>query len=377
MNNSFCIRTVLDARKQSTTYLFRVLLLAASWHRRIRHHAPLEVFIIGDVPPLIYQFLEDLGVGWKIVGPDPNDNISKTSNTIVGACDTGDRRILLVDNDVWFWGDLCELKQLDSPICAGVVAGGERVQEEQWDVIADHFGFPPMPASVTTLKERVREMSLSNHKAAPMTNVYVSGGVVLLPQGDAFGLSWRRYVRQIADLFENHSLRSCSVHGSNMAGLAMAIAEHGIFQWLDVKYNYRWDCFALGLERPEQIEIVHMVGFKGTHHTVTAGLRDYWESKVLKRFHVIDGRLPGHEERRRAMILNECLEELLSLIDEYELDQWSARLPRFNELPVSSTWQRKMTWQRKISKPVSTAYEKSFGVASMMCRQILAMATKH
>ncbi len=347
-----CIRTVLDARNPSTKYMFQVLLLAASWHKSTRSTAPLEVLIIGDAPDAMLRFLESIGARCKAVAPDPNDQFSATSNTITGCFDTDGQRILLVDNDVVFRGDLSELSSVDSQLFMGSIAGTRRVLDAQWKAIEERFGFGPLPATKPWLKELVRVQVEPDKRPTPLGNVYVNGGVLLLPAGEEFGTKWRHYVREIAELFHNHPLRSGSVYGSNMAGLAMAIAAHANFEWLNERYNYRCDCFALGLEQPERIEIVHLTGLADSHRSVCKRVEDYWQKKMLARFNEVQAALSEVEKQKRLTVIENFRCELLSLIDEYELEQWA------RQFPVGSVHLYGAALRRNLSRPLRIAYNK-------------------
>jgi len=368
MNHSLCVRTVIDARARTTKYLYQVLLLAASWHKHVRHNAPLEVMIVGEPPEALCRFLESLGVFWTTVDPDPNDAISKTSNTIVGAVDTVGRRILLVDNDVMFWGDLSELMHVDGNLCQGSVAGAIRVADAQWKVISEHLGFSPLPSSLIPLGQRTRAVVNVDYQPKALSNVYVNGGVLLLPEGDRFGIAWRRYVREIAELFERHALRTKSVYGSNMAGLAMAIADHGRFEWLDLRYNYRADCFVLGLESPEQIEIVHLTGFDDSHRSVTKRIEAYWQGKMMKRFGKVKPALTREEQERRLAIIDEFRQELLSLVREYDLDGWGEQLPK----NIGHLWETKM--YANVFRPLKATYGMVLGSMANVRRRLRSAA---
>lgn len=340
MKRQLRIRTVLDARSRSTKYLFQLLLLVASWHKRVRKTAPLEVFIIGEPIETLVNFLEKFGVEWKIVPPDFNDAISKTSNTIIGARDTEGAQILLVDNDVVFLGDLKELTEVTDNVCMGAVAGSHRVNAARWELIENHFHLSLPPTTRIPLREHYRSLLDSNHTVTSLRNVYVNGGVLLLPAGVGFEHIWRKSVRDIGTLFENHPLKSGSVYGSNMAGLAVAIAIHGNFDWLKHKFNYRPISFALGLESFEQLQIVHLTGFSDSHRSVTRRLDSFWKHKMRPLFDKVRPAIGGIEEQNRLADIEKLFSELHNLVDRYELDHWAASFPRCQREFWKSSWHR-------------------------------------
>ena len=367
MTHPIRIRTVLDARSRSSKYLFQVLLLAASWHRHVRRTAPLEVLVIDELPRDMRRFLTELGAQIRTSAPDPNDYISRTSNTIVGACDTEGQRILLVDNDVVFQGDLSDLCETDSQYVMGSIAGQMRVNDSQWSAIREHFGCGPLSTNRCSLRELIRAAVEPEYQPKPLANVYVNGGVLLLPVGEEFGPLWRRCVREIGELFKTHPLRNGSVYGSNMAGLAMAIAKYGKFFWLDTRFNYRAGCFALGLEPPERIEIVHLTGLNDTHRTVTRRIEYYWQQKMIRQFsRATSPALSSEDVRIRLDVIESQHHELLSLIDEYDLDRRSRQLP----VDFGHLWKSK--WHRRVAQPFNVVFRKTFSSAAQLRRRLAA-----
>lgn len=317
---------MLDVRSASSKHIYQLLLLAASWHRHVRHTAALEVLVIGNAAADLLEFLCSLKAQVKAVPPDPNDRWCKTSNTITGACEPAEQRILLVDNDIVFWGPLRELCKYDRDYVYGAVAGSSRINSAQWLHITSELGFAPLQSARATLKELLRASADPKYTPRTMNEVYVNGGVLLLPINTDFGLAWRHCVGEIADVFHHHPLRSKSVSGSNMAGLAMAIAAHGKFRWLDDRLNYRPKCFALGLEGQERIEIVHMTGFDAAHVTVSARIDDYYQTKIYPLFRALASSVPKAELDKRLCVATTFKEELMSLIECYDLDVLAGRL---------------------------------------------------
>lgn len=90
-----------------------------------------------------------------------------------------------------------------------------------------------LPPTQVPFKARARDMVEEFYSAKPLRNVYVNGGVLLAPAGVGFDEMWRKYVREIAELFGNPSKSVC-VCGCNMAALAMTITVHAKFDGLDL-----------------------------------------------------------------------------------------------------------------------------------------------
>lgn len=364
MNHRLCIRTVFDARSRSTKHLYQLLLLSASWHKTVRKTAPMEVMIVGSAPDQLFEFLRKLDIQWLSVPADSNDSFSRTSNTIIGARDKAGYRILLVDNDVVFLGDLSELAQVAPDICMGAVAGSERVDSRRWQVIEDHFGVSLLPSTQVPLSEHVRHQINAKHTPRPLRNVYVNGGVILIPTGVNFETSWRRYVREIAQLFGNHPLRSECVYGSNMAALAMAITHHGNFQWLDLKYNYRPDCFALNMSSFPEIQIAHLTGVDDSHRSLGGRIDAFWKEKMVPRFSRANPGIAGHALENALTEANSLRTHLHALVDEYDLDQWAASLPRHTGHLLRSTW------NRYINRPLYRLYGELLSSASRIRKRL-------
>lgn len=346
--------------------MFQLLLLVASWHRRVRYTAPLEVLIVGQPAPVLLRFLDSFGVSWKIVAPDPNDSVSKTSNTILGAQDSENRRILLVDNDVLFLADLNELTQVDSQLCMGAVAGSQRVNDAQWKLIEEHFATALTPTTRIPLQEHLRALTDRDTTVRPLRNVYVNGGVLLLPAGVNFQQTWRRCVCEIAELFHGHPLCSGAVRGSNMAGLATAISLHGKFEWLDLKYNYRPDCFALDVEPFGEIQIAHLTGVEDSHRTLTGRIEAFWRQKMMGRFNKVRSALKPNELEHRLASIEMLRDELTSLVREYDLEQTAEQLPR-HMLHIG-----KSVWRQQVTQPLYRLYGHVLRTAARVRRHVMS-----
>ena len=364
MKHQLCIRTVFDARSHSTKHLYQLLLLSASWHQRVRKTAPLEIMIVGTAPDQLLDFFRKLDIQWLRVPADPNDSFSRTSNTIIGARDKAGYRILLVDNDVVFLGDLAELAQISPNICMGAVAGSERVDPQRWQIIEDHFGVSLLPNTQVPLSEQVRHQIDSMHTPRPLRNVYVNGGVILVPAAVDFEASWRQFVRDIARLFENHPLKSKCVYGSNMAALAMAITHHGRFEWLDLKYNYRPDCFALNMGSFSNLQIAHLTGVDDSHRSLGGRIDAFWKEKMVPRFCRANPGVADHNLEDALTEANRLRTHLHALVAEYNLDQWAATLPRHTGHLLRSTW------NRYINRPLYRLYGELLSSASRIRRRI-------
>lgn len=323
------VRTVLDLRPNVPKFVLQTVLLAASWHRFVRHSALLEVMHIGNLPSDLAILFDQLGVKVTAVRPNANDRFSKTSNTIQGAEPVAGHQILLVDNDVVFTSGIDNLCSLRPDCVYGAVAGNYRVTQQQWAHIAK-IGFhpaacePQVPRSAT-----VKALSEGRTKTLPPLGfAYPNGGVILFPSGYDFKLTWQKQQREIAAVFDGHRLSSGSVTQSNMAALATTIGTYGTFSWLPPGYNFRHADFALGLCTAPEIGLVHMTGLgKRTEAgALSTWIDEYWSSKMVKGLNMLQQVLPEHDLRHRAKQLSEIHQVISATITTYELDALAMKL---------------------------------------------------
>lgn len=308
------IRTVLDARPGAgRKYALQTSLLAASWRHHVRDRSahPLEVLVLGDMPPALSDLLATLGVAVIPVKPPATDAISRTANKIVGLLVDAAAPVLLIDNDTCFVADLDADPAPRGVEIMAAVAGNVRVSSAQWRHIREHLGLGALDVEWRALQDQVS--GFRKGTVAPVQReLYVNGGVVWTASPRELGRLWATNVTRIADLFEGHPLDGPSVRGSDMAGLATAIGTHGKFAFLDDGLNYRPPCFWMGQRDRREIRIVHMTDMRlpglGPTCTVEDAVQNFWDDRVRSGLARLD-------EARRADLL-QASEEILSRIRE-------------------------------------------------------------
>lgn len=317
-------RTVLDLRSPLEKYVSQVLLLAASWHRHCRHDAPLEVLVIGEANSVITDFLDDLGITRQTMAPGRNDDFSKTGNKIEAAYpDAAGRRLLLLDNDVAFFGAIDELAKIPANAIAASIPGYLRVTDAQWALIEEALGVPLMRRRYESLTAQV-ETAATNapglpEALAPERYLYLNSGVVLFPAGLDHRAAWSSDQRRVHDLFEGHPLSSGAVRHSDQAGFAASVARHGEFSWLPLAFNYRRGGFHGALATPGEIRIVHFTGdVAGKQLGVAQRCRAYWDKFVFGPMAKLP--LSEPEEARRQKIATAMLDATLLMIRDYDLE---------------------------------------------------------
>ncbi|APE44934.1 hypothetical protein BOO69_17110 [Sulfitobacter alexandrii] len=321
------IRTVLDCRPDSPKYLCGVLLLSASWARRVAPTAPLEVLLIGDPPETLLGFFAKMGVRWQMVNPDPELAFVPTGNTLLGAEARGEEeRILLVDNDICFLSDVKPLLAIPPNRMAGAPAGNVRVTEAQWAEIESALDLAPLRHLWTETQSQMAALQSDDVEIRQNTHTYVNGGVLLLPQDDAFVATWRDHLLRIAAHFRGHPLRSKAVLESNMAGLATAIGAHGDFQWLPDGMNCRHRSLLLNVLPLEEIDILHMTGGPATEGDfppdshVSAYVAGYWQTRVMDKLTLLETAHGPRAFAEATDTVRAIMAETADLIRAYDLD---------------------------------------------------------
>ncbi len=316
------------------------LLLAASWHQKLRNFAPLEILSIGQLPSHLKYFFSNLGIHIKEISPNINDTFSKTANTIEGAIPIPGEQILLVDNDVYFHGDIRPLADLPKNSFYGCPSGNLRVTEKHWNLIIDNLGLRPIENPF--VPNNVQLKVLKNPDTVPTVQpyAYTNGGVILIPANCDQHSTWQDHQEKIYNFFKNHPLGCGSVTKSNMAALATSIGSYGAFSWLPHGYNYRPDCFALGLCDISDIRIVHMTGdVKSVKaSTLKQMIQQWWNAKTVTKstlkqriqhwrnakidtkFEDLENYVGFEEKERRWRIFCQVFDAMISVIDNYDLE---------------------------------------------------------
>ncbi|MCB0487337.1 MAG: hypothetical protein KDC99_02610 [Cyclobacteriaceae bacterium] len=311
------IRTVFDSRAKSLKYKISLQVLAASWHRYLKSVFPLEVVHIGLLPTQLRGFLDDIGALHMEALPNKNDLISKTSNTIQGLELNKGKNVLLIDNDTFFANSFAKIP-IDHNHVGGSIPGGLRVTSDQWDIITGELKSKLLPAQVSPLSESVKAI-ITESNPQVLRHVYVNGGVLFIPGSIGFKTIWENHVARISNHFRNHPLKDNNVYGSNMAGLATAIAEYGKFSWLPIDFNYRPYSFALGLSELEKIKIIHLTNNPAIEYatSVTAWYQHYWDKFILNRLNSLKTKIGNGEYLKRMEIISSAQKKINELVNDF------------------------------------------------------------
>jgi hypothetical protein len=309
------IRTVFDARTTAPSrFAAQVLLLAHSWSAWAAR-APLEVFVLGEPPDALSARLRELGADVIPSQPHLLDDISKLANKLVGLQAPSDTPVLLVDNDTCFLDDAPDLGGAD---VRAAVANRARIDDTQWEHIAEATGLVPVARQWTPLAEEL-DAATERRTARPNGRLYLNSGVVWARHADALAATWARNIETIARAFDGHPLSSFSVFGCDQAGLATAVATGG-FELLPVTCNYRPACFQLGLaDRPRILHLSELG--KKTWPPFSRTLSTYWERRILRQIKRAGG-------DRRERLLDEATsvrDRLLGLVRDAGLDALELR----------------------------------------------------
>ncbi|MGV8932027.1 MAG: hypothetical protein ACOH1R_07965 [Luteimonas sp.] len=324
-------RTVLDLRCRDDKYISQTLLLAAGWHRHCAHQSVLEVLCVGGTDPLLSAFLDELSATSLSCEPGPNDDFSLSSNKIQGATpDWAARRVLLVDNDVCFLSALDGLAQIPAGSIAASEAGNLRVSTEQWELISRTLGLPLLrrpfhPLNRRPLARGQDQVSACIDGETPVRPIYLNSGVVLFPAGHDHRNQWLAHQRMIHSYFRGHVERSEAVDASDQAALATSIAAHGAFDWLPLRFNYRYGGFRHGLEPADRIAIAHLTGDVADSHTLdmAARIEAYWQKFILSKINVPSP--DTIQADHRTDIALSVRNKLLELVRDYDLERWLSR----------------------------------------------------
>lgn len=316
------VRTVLDLRPRTDRYLRQVALLAASWHRHARGGSRLQVLTIGAPDAALAALMARLGVEHACIAPGANDDFSRNGNKIQG-CGPDPRggRVLLVDNDTCFLGDLRDLQRVRPDAIAAAEPGGARVSDAEWQLVRDGLGMPLLRQVWAPLNDRVRGAGAT----LPGERwLYLNSGVILFPAGLDHRQRWASAQRAIRDHFAGGAHASAAVTTSDQAGFAASVAAHGAFAWLPARFNYRPPGFCLGLEPAERIRILHFTGDVDDGQACGIGdaLERYWRQRVLARLDRLPPSVAGAERRWRREQAMHAFAMVRAIVDAYELDDW-------------------------------------------------------
>jgi hypothetical protein len=314
------IRTVLDARPGAPPrYLAQALLLAHSLAASSRA-SRLEVFVLGDASNAVATRLRELGAELVASAPHELDSVATSGNKLVALRAPTSTPVLLVDCDICFLEDVSDL---DGRNVRAAIGGGTRVSEAQWKRIEETTGLKPLEAEWVSLGRQVKAKAAG---VAPEvdTRLYLNSGVVWIRDPAAFGPIWARTIDAIARAFDGHPLSTRAVRGSDQAGLATAVAEHGGFDLLPLEYNWLPVCFQLDL--PVGPRVLHLVRFgESMSSTFSRTLTGYWEARVIRQIERGSGGVPAawHTTAERDRLVDQAVtirNRLLDLIRAADLD---------------------------------------------------------
>jgi hypothetical protein len=271
------IRTLLDARPGSAArFQLQTLVLAHSWDRWAKS-APLEVFVIGSLPQPVEQRLRELGATIVPAAPHPLARISKSSNKLVALREPSDRPVLLVDNDACLLEDVSEL---DGRRIRTTIGARARVSDAQWEHIREATGLEPLDQEWVSLHGELKARRLGRPPKIER-RLYCSSAVSWIADPGELEPLWAHGITAIALAFEGHPLSSFPVRGSDQAGFAVAIAQHGGLDLLPPAYNHRPVCFRLGLPDPKILHFGELGNLKGGMMPFSELLARWWERRIL------------------------------------------------------------------------------------------------
>jgi hypothetical protein len=291
-------------------------VLAHSW-ATLRGTTPLEIVVIGTLPPALRDRLRELGVATTSAQPHPLDPLTKFANKLLALREPSDNAVLLVDNDVVFLEDVSSLKGRK---VRASVASTNHISEEQWAHISATTGRKPLIVEWTSLSDQVKARQKGRAPTAS-PKLFLNGGVIWVSGPAAFEALWAANIAAIAHAFADHPLATRWVL-DDQVGLATAVAEQGGFDLLPYPYNWRTKCFQLGLpETPKMLHLSELFAQSGlvVSDTVTA----YWETRVIKQIRRLERKSGGQETDR---LLDEAVSvrnRVLHLVAEASLDAFS------------------------------------------------------
>jgi hypothetical protein len=306
--------TVLDDRGPLTTLkAFNVATLAATWARRVRFHSrvPLIVHVVRPRHDALLRWLESLDIEIVAEGkPHFLNEFSGTYNKLLAilAQKKTESRIL-VDNDVAFVGDVPGLLEDARRSVMASVADKRRAPQSVIDAIRDHLALRLIDEAWQPWQDKY-EVAVKGQPCPKVRGLYFNSGVVTSPQRSRLMWIWQRHSRLISRHFaEDHPGQSQrDAFGSDQLSLSTAIQEHGGFNHLPVRYNYRAFNFRLGELDGQDIAIVHQVGMGRHHDSLPSEQRldphrlveHYYDQFILNE---IRGDALGEKSRREAAAL--------------------------------------------------------------------------
>jgi len=268
----FDVVTVADfSGKSAHVFEARSLLFLASWlgNAGQARDYPLHLVCIGEPPDNVRTLARKAGARLTVHEPLVIGQI-KTANKLRGFEVKGEtRRVLLLDTDIVFLGDLSPLAEL-SDVIAAAPSGYRKMPEAVWERIYPalgleapkdrmhslwrELGMPPPP------KKKKGEFE-SETEDPGGGRPYFNGGVVFAPWNSDLGTVWAGSMQHIAQLFQPGERGWEGVHVSDQAALALAIerlkARGFEFRRLPDAFHARWQHLYSGSLMPDEMKIFH------------------------------------------------------------------------------------------------------------------------
>jgi hypothetical protein len=269
---------VLDARPAAPLrFQLQTLVLAHSWAAWAASE-PLDVIVVGKPRRSVEGRLRELGIELAESAPHPLEPISKSSNKLLGLRASSDGPVLLIDNDACFLEDVSN--DLDGPKIRTTIAARAPITPEQWKRIRIVTGLEPLEQEWVPLLAELKARRFGSPPEV-QRKLYLSSAVSWILQPAAFEELWAAGIEAIAGAFDGHSLRSYAVCGSDQAGFAVGVAQHGGLELLPPTYNYRPVCFRLGLPDPKILHFGELGNVKRTMLPFSQLLNRWWERRIL------------------------------------------------------------------------------------------------
>jgi len=274
MDSAFDIATVADFSGKAR-YRFEALALTflASWVEfgaPMRGVLPLHLACIGEPPESVRRLAERAGAIVSVHEPLLLDGKPLTNKLRGFEVKAQHDRLLLVDTDVIFLGDMRPLGELPNGVAAAP-ADACKVPQRLWpriylglgldepphriDMLGGELDLPPRPPRKLHFPEQDHEL----RNAYP----YYNGGVVFAPVDCDLGTLWYQTVDRIAALFDP-SEPIKGVHKSDQAGLAVSIQilrERGVpFHRLPDRFHARRRFFYAPDMDYDAFRLLHITG---------------------------------------------------------------------------------------------------------------------
>ncbi len=278
----------------------RTLLFLASWMENAgaARDLPLHIACIGEPPESVRRMADRAGALLSVHEPVVLAN-AHTANKLRGLeVERRTHRLLIVDTDIVFLGDISALRNL--PDCVSAAAGGgARVPIKLWrrlyaelgldfpdertPLLRAALGMPPVPDG----HERFEHQNTESAASPP----YFNSGVVFAAWKHSLRSLWADCLEHGARVVAPSELGSDGVLRSDQSAFALAVAtlrSRGVeFRPLPDAMHTRWRHLYRGRPKPAEIRILHttgmMTGRKSADGLVSKAPLDAWCEKTRSR----------------------------------------------------------------------------------------------